>query len=164
MPMGISALDILLGSNAIWPWWIIVITSALGIVATLIGVRKNAVSASILLWNLALFIIFSLSVISTIYSQSTSFGILVTESAIWGAGNVAFCVWLLALGRGDTRKVDPLLVIFAAFLSAGLILTSIGLQTGRGPAFNAAGWVFIAAVLINILVSIRALRPGTTVG
>jgi hypothetical protein len=158
IPLGISALDILQGSQALWPWWVIVFASALGIVVTLSGVRKNVVSTSILLWNLTLFIIFSLSVISVISSESTSTAILVAESAIWAAGNMALFAWILALGLRGIRKVDPLLAIFTGFLSAGLVLVSITLPTVNGPA----GWTLIASALINLLASIRALRPGTT--
>jgi hypothetical protein len=162
VPLSISALNILLRSDALWPWWVIVLTSALGIVITLSGVRKNVVSASILLWNLTLFIIFSLNIMRVIAAQSTSAPMLVTEAAIWAAGNVVLCAWILSLGLRGIRKVDPLLATFTGFLAAGLVLTSIAVQTGKAPAFDAAGWTFIVAVLINLLASVRALRPGTT--
>jgi Caspase domain len=164
IPLSICALGLLQRTSALWPWWTIVFTSALGIVATLSAVRKNVISASILLWNLTLFIVFSLSLIPAISSQSNSPAILVTESAIWSAGNVALCAWILAMGFRGIRKVDPLLTIFVGSLSVGLVLTAIALKTGPGPVNNAAGWTFIVAVLINLLASMRALRLGANVG
>jgi hypothetical protein len=109
-----------------------------------------------------LFIIFSLNIMSVIAAQSTSAPMLVTEAAIWAAGNVVLCAWILSLRLRGIRKVDPLLATFTGFLAAGLVLTSIAVQTGKTPAFDAAGWTFIVAVLINLLASVRALRPGTT--
>jgi hypothetical protein len=157
--LGISAMDVLLDSNTLWPWWVTVLIGALGIVIVMLsGIRKNMASASVFLWNLALFIVFSLSLIDVISSQSTSNAILVTEPAIWSAGNAILCCFILLAGFRGT--VDPFLAIFTGSFSVGLALASIAAGTGEASVRHAAGWIFIAAALISLLASMRAFRPG----
>jgi hypothetical protein len=157
--LGISALDILLDGNTPWPWWVVFFIGALGVVMTMLGpIRKNPALASVFLWNLALFIAFSLSVVAAISSQSSSNAIYVTEPAIWSAGNATFCCIIVLAGFKGT--VDPFLAIFTGSLSVGLALASIAAGTGEASVLHAAGWIFIAAALICLLASMRALRPG----
>ena len=94
IPICISALDILilLRNGALWPWWVIVAVSILGIAVTLGGIRQSTVSASIVLWNLAWFLIYSISIIAFIHSTySGAADILLAECVIGAIGNVALC-------------------------------------------------------------------------
>jgi Caspase domain len=163
----ISALDILilLRTGALWPWWVIVAASILGIAVTLGGIRSNVVSVSIALWNLSWFLIYSLSVIALInYSSSGAVTVRFAECVIWSVGNVALCAWILALRFKGIRKADPFMAIFTGCFSVGLALAAIAWETegtfttGKLQVWYATGWVTIIVALVLLIASIRALR------
>jgi Caspase domain len=173
IPLFISALDILVGlrSGTLWPWWIVAAASILGIAVTLGGIGQNAVFASIVLWNLAWFLVYSLSILAFIHSTySGTPNIFLAECIIGAVGNAALCAWILTLRFRGTPRVDPFMAIFTGCFSVGLVLVAIAWKTEIGIAFAtgklavwyAAGWVAIIAALILLLASIRALRPGAT--
>jgi hypothetical protein len=157
----ISALYILLNKAALLPWWIIAVCSIAGIVATLPGVRENAVTASTILWNLVWYVIYSFSVIglfnATYAALSTT---LAVEAVIWAIGDVALCVWAAMLGFKYPRKADPFLAIFTGVLAVAIVLIAIALKTQRAPIGDTGAWLLLAAALAGVLVSIRALRPA----
>jgi hypothetical protein len=161
----IDAVIILLRTSAHGPKWAIIAASALGIAVTSGGVRKNAVLASILLWNLAWGIVYNLSIIGPRYSSySTMSSVLVTECVIGAIGNGGLCIWILVL-RAKGRDVDPILAIFTGLFSVAYVLAAIAwaaLPAANWPVWNAVASVIIVGVPVGLLALLRALRPSTT--
>ena len=156
----LAALDILLKTFPIWPWWAITGLSIAGIAITPGGVRQDAISASFLLFNLPWFVVYSLSIITS-HSTATA-NILVTECAIGAAVNVALCTWIAVLHFKGTHRPDPLLAILAGGSSIGLVLAAIANGTNKLPVWNAVAIVTIANALVCLLVSARVLRQNVT--
>jgi hypothetical protein len=166
IPLFISALDILIGltSGARWPWWIIIAASILGIAVTLGGIRSDAVSATIILWNLAWFPIYSFSVIELIGSSySGSVAVRFAYCLVWAVGDFALLAWMLVLRFKGIRKIDPFMAVFMGCSSIGIAVAAIAWETegtftsGKLQVWYAAGWIIIIAALLLFLAAIRAL-------
>ena len=163
--LSIDAVIILTKSVALGPRWAVVAASALGIAVALGGSRKNAVLASVILWNLALGVVYWLSIIEPSYSSfSTESAVLVTVCVIGAVVNAALCIWILAL-RAKGRDMDPFLAIFTGLGSVTYILAAIAwaaLPAPSWPVWYAVASVIIVAVLTGILALLRTFRPSAT--
>ena len=161
----INAVIILLDTSTPRPGWVVVAANALGIAVTLGGVRKNAIVASILLWNMVWSIVYWISIIVPHYTSASAFStVLVTECVIAAVGNGGLCIWILAL-RVKGRDVDPFLAIFAGLIAVIYVLAAIAWSAWPSPSrpvWNAVASVIIVTVLVGLLAMLRALRPGTT--
>jgi hypothetical protein len=168
----LSALDALISQLffSSWPWWLIFIACIIGIAVTLGGVRQHTVHASILLWAMSWFLIYSITVAvsySLTYSLTTALRIITVlrvEDIIGAVVSVALCIWLVVLLSKRIRKVDLFLVIFLGLFSVGLVLSAIAEGTDRGRYWYAFGVVTLAIALVPPLVPIRARRQAVAPG
>ena len=158
--------------NSVWPWWVIVVASALGITVTLGGARQDAVPSTILLWNLVWNVVYSVTVIfHFIPYYTTRNHVLALESAIecviGAAVGGALCRWLITLRSRGIRKVDPVLAIFTGCVSVALVLAAIAWTSQpflvvweNRLVWDGVAVFIIAAVPAAIIAAIRALRLG----
>jgi hypothetical protein len=166
IPLCIIALDILIPRKTFlpWPWWAIFAVSILGITVTLGTVRQYAVPASILLWGMAWYAVYSLSVVGTSHSSySTAIAVLSTECIIAAVVSFAVCIWIVVLLPRGIRNVNISLAIGMGFFSVALVLAAIALHTGKvqGGIWNAVAVTTIAAALGILLALMRVHRPVT---
>jgi hypothetical protein len=147
--------------------WAVAAVNALGIAVTVGGARKNAVLATVLLGNLALGVVYWLTVISfehSQYSVAAISAVLTTECAIAAIGNAGLCTWILVL-RASGRDVDLFLAIFAGLGAIVYLLAAIAwtqFPSDNRATWNATASVLIVSVLVGLVALVRVLRSGTT--
>jgi uncharacterized caspase-like protein len=166
IPLFIIALDILIPRTTLllWPWWVTFAVNILGIAVTLGAVRQYPVPASILLWVMAWGAVYSLSVVRTSQSaSSTAVAVLSTECIIGAVVSIAACIWIVALLPKGIRNVNIFLAIAMGFFSAALLLAAIAFHTGKvqGGIWNAVGVTTIVASLGILLALTRTRSPVT---
>lgn len=165
VPLCILAMEALIRPRTllIWPWWVIVAASMLGIGITLGGVRQYTVPASILLCVMTWHTVYSLSVIGTSQSgYSNQFAVLSNECIVAAVVSVALCSWILVLLHKGIRNVNLFLAISMGCLSVALALAAVAFRTGRAGVWSAVGVITLAAAVGVILTLIRAHRPRST--
>ncbi len=163
IPLCVIALEALIRPQTflIWPWWVIIVASILGIAVTLGGAGQHAVPASILLWVMTWSAVYSLSVIGTSHSlSSTLIAVLSTECIVAAVVSVALCIWIVVLLPKGIRSVDLFLAIFMGCFSVALVLAAVALHTGKPGVWAAVGVMTLTAALGVILTLIRAHRPS----
>jgi uncharacterized caspase-like protein len=168
IPLFITALDILIPKTTflLWPWWVAFAVNILGIAVTLGAVRQYPVPASILLWVMAWGAVYSLSVVRTSRSaSSTAVAVLSTECIIGAVVSIAACIWIVALLPKGIRNVNIFLAIAMGFFSAALLLAAIAFHTGKaqGGIWNAVEATTIVAAL-GILLALTRTRSPVTAG
>lgn len=147
--------------------WAVAAVNALGIAVTVGGARKNAVLATVLLGNLALGVVYWLTVISfehSQYSVAAISAVLTTECAIAAIGNAGLCTWILVL-RASGRDVDLFLAIFAGLGAIVYLLAAIAwtqFPSDNRATWNATASVLIVNALVGLVALVRVLRSGTT--
>jgi hypothetical protein len=153
------ASDSLFKYSASWPWWFAAAATFLGFVAASSGVRADLTLAGILIFNTLWF--FSYSVIIIEYRQTSSHGSigqLATLSWAGAAANALFLITLIAWNArskrsATSRERQPILIIC---LAIGMGLTAIALRGSSNVPWDLAGWIFIAALVTDLALLIRA--------
>ena len=159
-----TAYYILSRTIQIWPWWVIAGLCAPGLASALGGLSRNAILGTVLLLNLAWFLIYSLSVVGVQHSTpSTIVNTLASECYIGASVNVILCLWVAILFFRGNRRADPFLAILTGGFAIALILAAVTIGTGQQPTWNAAGIVTIANALVCVGVSARVLRARSAV-
>ncbi len=164
--LGLTALDLLLNTIIAWPWWTIAGVSVAGIFITMGGRRDDGLAATLILFNLAWFTIYSLTVIILIEHNppETNVALLVTECVIAAVANAALCIWIAALRLNGNPRADPLLAALAGGLLIGLVLAAIAIVTAKRPVWDTVAIVSIGNALLGLLAAARALRQTTASG
>jgi len=151
----IVGLDILIPRKTFlsWPWWAVFAFSALGIAVTLGGVRKHAAAASVLIWAMSWYAIYSLSVIGSDHLLFSTQGntVLAVECIIAAAVSAALFIWLIILLSKHVSYVNPFLVVFMGCFIVQLVLAAIALPRNgwpQGGIWNAIGVIALAAALV----------------
>lgn len=148
----IVGLDILIPRKTFlpWPWWAVFAVCVLGIGLTLGGVRKHAAAASVLLYAMTWYAIYSLSVLGTSHLASWA-SILAIECIIAAVISAAAFIWIIALLAKHVSYVNPFLAVFMGCFTVQLVLAAIALhQSGwpQGGIWNAVGVIALAAALV----------------
>ena len=145
-----------------WPLWVMLVVSIPGIAVTLGGVRMEAVSATVLLCNLAWLAIFSLVRIATIKAVDP-YPVIFTVYGIGAVANLALCTWMMVLRSKHVSNVDAFLPVFTSCFSIGLIFGAMAFGVQGAPTLKyVAGFITLAAALVVLVTLLRARRPATT--
>jgi hypothetical protein len=149
-------------STAMWPWWVVVVACICGIAVTLGAFRQYSVYASIITWELAWSLVWSISIIGFWNSTSTTVIAALRVEAIAGAVvSGALCIWVIVFLSRRRRNVDPFLAIFLGCFTIALVLAAIAIGKQRpGPIWYATGIVTIAAALVLPLALMRTHRSA----
>ena len=152
-------------STAMWPWWVVVVACICGIAVTLGAFRQYSVYASIITWELAWSLVWSISIIGFWNSTSTTVIAVLHVEAIAGAVvSGALCIWVIVFLSRRSRNVDPFLAIFLGCFTIALVLAAIAIGKQRpGPIWYATGIVTIAAALVLPLALMRTHRSAAAI-
>ncbi len=122
----------------------------------------QAVSVTILLRNLAWFVIFSAARIATINPPNavSPYAVMFIVYGMGAAAHLALCTWMMSAQFKRVRNVDPFLPIFAGCFPVGLVMFAIafGVAGSRWLA-DAAVWLTIAAAFV-LLIALDTCAPS----